>query len=92
MTIVHFLTKKKEGGKPLCIQSRTAELIIQGGFIVQTHGRIRCLTLLMILTGFILAGCGSRRWSPTDPRLETPDTANLVIDDTWSINIETEIN
>ncbi len=49
----------------------------------------RLLTLLLILTGFTLVGCGSEHWSPTDPR---PDTANLVIDDTWSVNIGTEVN
>ncbi len=38
----------------------------------------RLLTLLLILTGFTLVGCSSERWSPTDPRLETPDTANDV--------------
>ncbi len=53
---------------------------------------LRLLSLLLILSGFTLAGCGSERWPPTDPCLDTPDTANLVIDDTWSINIETDVN
>jgi hypothetical protein len=36
--------------------------------------------LIGMLFLFLLAGCSSNRWSPTDPRTAVPDTSNIQID------------
>jgi hypothetical protein len=45
----------------------------------------------MTLLALVLAGCGTSRWSPTDPRLDKPDPAQAVVVDSWSIQVGTTV-
>jgi hypothetical protein len=40
----------------------------------------------------LAAGCGQRRWCPTDPRMVQADTSRMVIVDSWTIDVGTTVN
>ncbi|MCK5241811.1 hypothetical protein KAR34_05095 [bacterium] len=56
--------------------------VISKGFLVG---------VLIVALGTLSMGCGSRTWSPTDPRINEPDPANINILDRWEATIETDI-
>jgi len=57
----------------------------------KTIGKLWLIGLFIFFLGTFLIGCGSKNWSPTDPRLDTPDPANIEIIERWEITIDTEV-
>jgi hypothetical protein len=49
------------------------------------------LGFLVVALGTLTMGCGSRTWSPTDPRMDEPDPANINIIERWEATIETDV-
>jgi hypothetical protein len=54
-------------------------------------GKIWLVGLGIFMAGSLLIGCGNKNWSPTDPRVDTPDASQTQIVDSWQLQIDTSV-
>ena len=47
--------------------------------------------MAIILTGAFLLGCSEQRWHPTDPRLDTPNLADVQVVERWEIGVNVDV-
>ena len=50
------------------------------------------ITGLGMIIGIIyLTGCSQTRWFPTDPRVESPQSSQPVVDETWQAGVAVSV-
>jgi len=53
--------------------------------------KLKIIGLVIILAGSFFVGCSEQRWHPTDPRLDTPDPADVQVVERWEIGVGVEV-